>query len=44
MLIISEKSQYKKKAKKATFEHISTCQNQNDDYICKLVILKKHNN
>ena len=44
MLIISENRRFENKAKKANFEQISTCQNQNDDYICTLDILKKYNN
>ena len=44
MLIIFRNRENQKEVKKGSFEHFSTCQNQNDDYICNPVFLKKDNN
>lgn len=41
MLIIFQKTKNKKEQKNGCFEQFSTCQNQNDDYICIFGILKK---
>ena len=44
MLIIFKKGKVEKKSKICHFHQFSTCQNQNDDYICNLVFLTKDNN
>ena len=44
MLIIFKKSQNKKLGENGSFAQFSTCQNQNDDYICILDFLTKDNN
>lgn len=41
MLIIFRKCKIKKKRENSYFEQFSTCQNQNDDYICIFGIIKK---
>ncbi len=42
--IIFKKGKVEKKSKICHFHQFSTCQNQNDDYICNLVFLTKDNN
>ena len=44
MLIIFRKAKNKKEGKKDGFEQFSTCQNQNDDYICIFGIYKENIN